>query len=63
MRLNYAVSIPWIFLILRIVIDTVDNLLQIMSLYDFELEDLSGNKVSLNKYKGKPLLLLNVATL
>jgi glutathione peroxidase len=30
--------------------------------YDFTVEDISGNKVSLSKFKGKTLLIVNVAS-
>lgn len=33
------------------------------TLHDFELTDLDGNQISLSIYSGKPVLLLNVATL
>jgi glutathione peroxidase len=32
------------------------------SLYDFALEDIDGNKVSLSQFKGKALLIVNVAS-
>lgn len=33
-----------------------------MNVYDFKVKDQSGNEVSLDKYKGKVLLILNSAT-
>jgi glutathione peroxidase len=33
-----------------------------MNLYDFELNDIKGDKVSLNEYLGKVLLIVNTAT-
>ncbi len=33
-----------------------------MSIYDFEVKDISGNLVSLEKYKNKVLLIVNTAT-
>lgn len=33
-----------------------------MSIYDFTVKDASGNDVSLSKYKGKVLLIVNTAT-
>ncbi len=33
-----------------------------MNIYDFEVIDIDGNKVSLSKYKGKVLLIVNVAS-
>ena len=32
------------------------------SVYDFEVEDIIGNEVSLSRYKGKVLLIVNVAS-
>ena len=31
-------------------------------LYDFKVKDIKGNEVSLDKYKGKVLLIVNTAT-
>jgi glutathione peroxidase len=33
-----------------------------MSIYDFSVKDIDGNEVSLSKYKGKVLLIVNVAS-
>ncbi len=33
-----------------------------MKLYDFTVKDINGNEVSLDKYKGKVLLIVNSAT-
>lgn len=33
-----------------------------MSIYDFEVKDIDGNTVSMSKYKGKVLLIVNVAS-
>ena len=33
-----------------------------MKLYDFEINDIEGNKVSMNKYANKVLLIVNIAT-
>ncbi|MGD2090516.1 MAG: glutathione peroxidase [Candidatus Aminicenantes bacterium] len=32
------------------------------SIYDFEMSDIDGNKVSLEKFKGKVILMVNVAS-
>lgn len=32
------------------------------SIFDFEVEDIHGNKVSLDKYRGKVVLIVNVAS-
>ena len=32
------------------------------SIYDFNLIDIDGNKVSLSKFQGKPILLVNTAS-
>ena len=34
----------------------------VKSVHDFTVEDIDGNKVSLDKYKGKALLIVNVAS-
>jgi glutathione peroxidase len=34
----------------------------VQSIYDFVVKDISGNDVSLEKYKGKVLLIVNVAS-
>jgi len=33
-----------------------------MSIYDYKVQDIDGNLISLNKYKGKVLLIVNVAS-
>lgn len=33
-----------------------------MSIYDFEVTLEDGSKYSLNKYKGRPMLIVNTAT-
>ena len=33
-----------------------------MSIYDFNVLDIDGNKVEMSKYKGKVLLIVNVAS-
>lgn len=33
-----------------------------MSIYDFEVEDIKGNKIKLDEFKGKVLLIVNTAT-
>lgn len=33
-----------------------------MTIYDFKVKDISGNKVSLDKYKDKIILIVNVAS-
>ena len=36
--------------------------LQANSIYDFKVNDIRGNEISLSKYKGSPLLIVNVAS-
>ena len=38
--------------------NTKDN----MSIYDFSFQDIDGNKVKLEKFNGKPILLVNTAS-
>lgn len=33
-----------------------------MSIYDFEVETIAGEKISMSKYRGKTLLIVNVAS-
>lgn len=33
-----------------------------MSIYDFNVKDIDGNEISMSKYKGKVLLIVNVAS-
>ena len=33
-----------------------------MTIYDFSFEDIDGNLVNLNKFKGKPILMVNTAS-
>ena len=50
-----------VFLIMFIVKNTlIAN--ESMNLYDFSFEDIDGNKVNLNKFTGKPILIVNTAS-
>lgn len=33
-----------------------------MSIYDFKVKTIDGNEITLNKYKGKVLLIVNTAS-
>ena len=33
-----------------------------LTLYDFSFEDIDGNQVNLNKFTGKPVLVVNTAS-
>lgn len=33
-----------------------------MSIYDYQVKDINGNEISMSKYKGKVLLIVNVAS-
>lgn len=33
-----------------------------MTIYDFSVQQLNGDYIDLNKYRGQPLLIVNVAT-
>ena len=35
---------------------------KVMSIYDFEVKDIDGNSISMSRYKGKVLLIVNVAS-
>lgn len=41
---------------------TLDQMLMEKSIYDFKLNDIDGNEVDFNQFKGKKLLLVNVAS-
>ncbi len=41
---------------------TLDQMLMEKSIYDFKMNDIDGNEVDFNQYKGKKLLLVNVAS-
>ena len=33
-----------------------------MTIYDFSFEDIDGNLIKLNKFKGKPIFMVNTAS-
>ena len=33
-----------------------------MTIYDFSFEDIDGNQVNLNKFRGKPIFMVNTAS-
>jgi glutathione peroxidase len=41
---------------------TLDQMLMEKSIYDFKLNDIDGNEVDFSQFKGKKLLLVNVAS-
>lgn len=41
---------------------TLDKMLMEKSIYDFKLNDIDGNEVDFSQFKGKKLLLVNVAS-
>jgi glutathione peroxidase-family protein len=40
----------------------MDSPAEVQSIYDFIVKDINGNNVSLNAYRGKVLLIVNVAS-
>ena len=54
-----------IFLFLNFIIlflSSIGNSMENKTFYDFELESITGEKINLNKYEGKTILLINVAS-
>lgn len=43
-------------------ITTLDQLIMQKSIYDFKMNDINGNEVDFSQFKGKKLLLVNVAS-
>ncbi|MFD2200736.1 glutathione peroxidase [Shivajiella indica] len=43
-------------------ITSLDQLIMQKSIYDFKMKDINGNEVDFSQYKGKKLLLVNVAS-
>jgi len=54
--LKYILSLIFLFFTL------VEAQEQKMSIYDFNVKDIDGKEISLSKYKGKVLLIVNVAS-
>ena len=53
----------YILTIITLIIFTMDSTTaQNASIYDIEINSLSGDKLDLNKYKGKHILIVNVAS-
>ena len=53
------------FLIVFLIMSGVKNTLlanEDMNLYDFSFKDIDGNQVNLNKFTGKPILIVNTAS-
>ncbi|MDP8201429.1 MAG: glutathione peroxidase [Candidatus Tenebribacter burtonii] len=48
--------------ILMIMINLIHSEEKAMSIYDFTMEDISGNEVKLEGYKGKVILMVNTAS-
>jgi len=51
-----------IFLIISLLFSTIIAKDSVMSIYDFNVTDIDGKKVSMSKYKGKVFLIVNVAS-
>ena len=51
-----------IFLFFIINFKTLANAMEYNTFYDFKIESLMGETIFLDKYKGKPILLVNVAS-
>ena len=53
------------FLLVFLIMFAIKNSLianESMNLYDFSFEDIDGNNVNLNKFTGKPILIVNTAS-
>ncbi len=56
----FIISLIIIFNLLNF--NTTGNSMENKTFYDFELESITGEKISLDKYEGKAVLLVNVAS-
>ena len=43
-------------------VPTNNSALPVQSIYDFTMKDIDGNEVSLSKYKGKIMVIVNTAS-
>ena len=53
------------FLLVFLIMLNLKNTLlanEIVNLYDFSFEDIDGNQVNLEKFNGKPILIVNTAS-
>ena len=53
------------FLLLFLIMFTINNNIyanQSVKLYDFSFEDIDGNQVNLDKFRGKPIFMVNTAS-
>ena len=53
------------FLLVFLIMLNLKNTLlanEIVNLYDFSFEDIDGNRVNLDKFEGKPILIVNTAS-
>ena len=53
------------FLLVFLIMFALKNTLianETMNLYDFSFEDIDGNQVNLDKFTGKPILIVNTAS-
>lgn len=50
------------FLLFAVMMIATLSLAQKKSIYDFKVKDIDGNEVDMTKYKGKKLLIVNVAS-
>ena len=57
---NFVISLIAIICVLNI--SNIGNSMEDKIFYDFKLELINGEKISLNEYKGKAVLLVNVAS-
>ena len=48
--------------ILLLVITTNENLMAKNNIYQYSFKDIDGNKLNLDSFKGKPILLVNTAS-
>ena len=57
---NFVISLITIICVLNF--NNIGNSMEDKTFYDFKLELINGEKISLNEYKGKAVLLVNVAS-
>ena len=57
---NFVISLITIICVLNF--NNIGNSMEDKTFYDFKLELINGEKISLNEYKGKAVLLVNLAS-
>ena len=61
-KLKNCIIITFIIVFNFVNFNSIGNSMENKTFYDFEIESISGEKMNLNKYNGKAILLVNVAS-